>query len=54
MRSRRASLWDWKHRRSVNSYSRLAKKLSHGALSKQSPTEPIEMQIEAGGAEQRC
>src|SRR5229473_4703463 len=38
----RASLWVLKRRRSSSSDSRVAKKLSHIALSKQSPTEPIE------------
>jgi hypothetical protein len=38
----RASLWVLKQRRSSSSHSSVAKKLSHIALSKQSPTEPIE------------
>ena len=38
----RASAWVWKRRRSSSSHSSVAKKLSHIALSKQSPTEPIE------------
>src|SRR5215469_4822961 len=38
----RASTWVLKRRRSSNSHSSVAKKLSHIALSKQSPTEPIE------------
>src|SRR5260370_16076643 len=37
----RASSWVLKRRRSSSSHSRVAKKLSHMALSKQSPTEPI-------------
>jgi transposase InsO family protein len=44
--SRRIVGWamatQWKWRRSSNSHSRVAKKLSHIALSKQSPTEPID------------
>src|SRR6266852_99809 len=38
----RASLWILKRRRSSSSHSSVAKKLSHIALSKQPPTEPIE------------
>src|ERR1700675_2504185 len=38
----RASIWVRKWRRSSSSHSSVAKKLSHIALSKQSPTEPIE------------
>ena len=38
----RASTWVLKRRRSSSSHSSVAKKLSHIALSKQSPTEPIE------------
>src|ERR1700733_13735867 len=36
----RASIWVLKRHRSSSSHSRVAKKLSHMALSKQSPTEP--------------
>src|ERR1700726_4407173 len=38
----RASTWVLKRRRSSSSHSSVAKKLSHIALSKQSPTEPID------------
>src|ERR1700758_3047375 len=38
----RASIWVLKRQRSSSSHSSVAKKLSHIALSKQSPTEPIE------------
>jgi hypothetical protein len=38
----RASAWVAKRFQSSSSHSRVAKKLSHIALSKQSPTEPIE------------
>src|SRR5882672_633676 len=38
----RASIWVLKRRRSSSSHSSVAKKLSHIALSKQLPTEPIE------------
>src|SRR5450755_5093969 len=38
----RAWTWVLNRRRSSSSHSRVAKKLSHMALSKQSPTEPIE------------
>src|SRR6266404_7928983 len=38
----RASIWVLKRRRSSSSHSSVAKKLSHIALSKQSPTEPID------------
>src|SRR5919112_2370409 len=38
----RASIWEAKRRRSSNSHSKVAKKLSHRALSYASPTEPIE------------
>src|SRR5208282_2802325 len=38
----RASAWVLKLRRASSSHSRVAKKLSHIALSKQSPTAPIE------------
>src|SRR3984893_12811719 len=38
----RASVWVLKRRRSSSSHSSVAKKLSHIALSKQLPTEPIE------------
>src|SRR6266852_8814189 len=38
----RASVWVLKRRRSSSSHSSVAKKLSHIALSRQSPTEPIE------------
>src|SRR3954469_18064962 len=38
----RASIWEAKRRRSSSSHSRVAKKLSHRALSYASPTEPIE------------
>src|ERR671921_2641401 len=38
----RASPWEVKRRRSSNSHSKVAKKLSHRALSYASPTEPIE------------
>src|SRR5271156_1759069 len=40
--ARRASTWVLKLRRLSSSHSSVAKKLSHMALSKQSPTEPIE------------
>jgi hypothetical protein len=38
----RASTWEAKLRRSSNSHSSVAKKLSHIALSYASPTEPID------------
>ena len=38
----RAWRWSWKCVRSSHSHSRVAKKLSAMALSKQSPTEPID------------
>src|ERR1700730_7170479 len=38
----RASVWVLKRRRSSSSHSSVAKKLSHIALSKQSPTEPMD------------
>jgi hypothetical protein len=44
----RASPWVLKRRRSSSGHSSVAKKLSHLALSKQSPTEPIEGRTPAG------
>ena len=38
----RASAGVWNERRSMSSHSRVAKKLSAIALSKQSPAEPVE------------